>query len=87
MYGSYFSIKLGGRSSGCGATRSAESLRRQDAGSISGPAQRVKGYSQPGLDLISDLGPPYAEGWPKKNEQTKTGGGGGENEATGHLPN
>ena len=37
--------KTESRSSYCGARESVVSLQRQDAGSISGPAQRVKGSS------------------------------------------
>ena len=52
------------------ATGLKASLQRQDAGSIPGPAQWVKG-SNCGSDLIPGLGTLYGTGQPKKKKKER----------------
>ena len=56
------------------ATGLKASVQRQDAGSIPGPAQWVKG-SNCGSDLIPGLGTLYGTGQPKKKKKKENSGG------------
>ena len=85
-------LKSSYRSSQCGKKDSVASLQSQDAGSMPGPAQWVKGLHchrgelshNCGLDLSLGPGIPYAIGQPKKKKRRRKKAHLTQNKFSGH---